>query len=103
MFRSGRSKADLSSIAASPLGAHAMPRSLAFTLALVALMPAAAFAQTPSRAAIRNACAADFQKHCPGIKPGGGRLAACFKDKQASFSADCLATLQIARSQRRSN
>lgn len=80
-----------------------MPRSLAFTLALVALMPAAAFAQTPSRAAIRNACAADFQKHCPGIKPGGGRLAACFKDKQGSFSADCLATLQIARSQHRSN
>lgn len=80
-----------------------MPRHLVLTLALVALIPAAALAQTPGRTAIRNACAADFQKHCPGIQPGGGRLAACFKKKQAAFSADCVATLQIARSQRRSN
>ncbi|MCV9939066.1 hypothetical protein OIU35_22180 [Boseaceae bacterium BT-24-1] len=79
-----------------------MHRSLALTLAL-SLAPAAVFAQAPERAAVRKACAADFQKNCAGVQPGGGRLAACFKEKQASFSADCLATMQIARTQRRAN
>jgi hypothetical protein len=79
-----------------------MPRSLALTLAL-ALVPAAAFAQGPDRAAVRNACAADFQKNCPGIQPGGGRLAACLKEKRAAFSEACLTTLQQARAQRAVN
>lgn len=71
-------------------------------LALV-LTPAAAFAQAPDRAAIRNACAADFKKNCPGIQPGGGRLAACLKEKRATFSEACLTTLQQARAQRAVN
>lgn len=72
-----------------------------FTLALAGLLlPAVAFAQTPDRAAIRKACASDFQAHCPGIKPGGGRLVACMKEKRASFSEACLTTLQQARAQR---
>lgn len=80
-----------------------MPRSLVLLLALAMLAPSSAFAQTPARKAIRDACAADFQKHCQGIQPGGGRLAACFREKQATFSADCVATLQIAKTQRRGN
>jgi hypothetical protein len=79
-----------------------MTRTLSLTLALT-LTPVAAFAQAPDRAAIRKACAADFQSNCPGIQPGGGRLAACLKEKRASFSDACLATLQQARAQRQAN
>lgn len=71
-------------------------------LALV-LSPVASFAQAPDRAAVRQACAADFQKNCPGIQPGGGRLAACLKEKRAAFSEACLTTLQQARAQRAVN
>ena len=72
-----------------------------FALALAALLlPAAALAQAPDRAAIRKACAADFQTNCPGIQPGGGRLVACMKEKRASFSEACLTTLQQAQAQR---
>jgi hypothetical protein len=79
-----------------------MTRSLVLTLAL-ALAPVAAFAQAPDRAAIRSACATDFQKNCPGIQLGGGRLAACLKEKRASFSEACLTTLQQTRAQRAGN
>lgn len=79
-----------------------MFRSFALALAGL-LLPAVAFAQTPDRAAVRKACAADFQKNCAGIQPGGGRLAACLKEKRASFSEACLATLRQARSQRQAN
>lgn len=67
---------------------------------VLVLSPAASFAQEPGRAAIRQACAADFRKNCPGIQPGGGRLAACLKEKRAAFSQACLTTLQQARAQR---
>lgn len=80
-----------------------MHRKFVLTLALVPMAPAAAFAQAPERAAIRQACATDFQKNCPGIQPGGGRLAACLKEKRASFSETCLTTLQQARAQRQAN
>lgn len=76
-----------------------MTRAFALTLVL-ALAPAAAFAQSPGRGAVRSACAADFRTHCPGIKPGGGRLAACLKEKHASFSQACLTTLEQLRAQR---
>ena len=79
-----------------------MSRHSALALAAL-LLPAAALAQTPDRAAIRQACAADFQKNCPGIQPGGGRLAACMKEKRAAFSETCLTTLQRARAQRAGN
>lgn len=76
-----------------------MTRAFAVTLVL-ALAPAAVLAQTPGRGAVRSACAADFRKHCPGIQPGGGRLAACLKEKRASFSQACLTTLDQLRAQR---
>jgi len=59
--------------------------------------------QPEPMAAIRSACATDFQKNCPGIQLGGGRLAACLKEKRASFSEACLTTLQQTRAQRAGN
>ncbi|CAI0344075.1 exported hypothetical protein [Hyphomicrobiales bacterium] len=52
------------------------------------------------QAAVRAACQADFEKNCPGIRPGGGRLLACMRDKQALFSDGCKTALKAAEAQR---
>jgi Cysteine rich repeat len=40
-------------------------------------------------AAIRAACAADAQKFCAGVQPGGGRIVACLKEHKDSLSDGC--------------
>lgn len=77
-----------------------MIRVTVFTLAVFAsLQPAHA----QDRAALRNACRDDVAKLCPGVKPGGGRVAACFKEKREDLSQDCRAALQQANASRRKN
>jgi hypothetical protein len=45
-------------------------------------------AQDPM-AAIRAACAADVQKFCAGVAPGGGRIVACLKAHKDAVSDGC--------------
>ena len=73
-----------------------MLRTALVATALIATLPA--FAQ--DQAAIRAACQADFTRNCPGVKPGGGRLIACFKEKQAQFSEGCRTAMQGAQARR---
>lgn len=68
---------------------------------LLALLPAAAFAQnaTPpastsseraeARQKIRAACAADIQKFCAVIERAKGAMRACLEQNQASLSNEC--------------
>jgi len=65
-------------------------------LLLAASVPALA----QNQAAVRAACQADFEKNCPGIRPGGGRLLACMREKQAAFSDGCKDALKAAQAQR---
>jgi len=51
---------------------------------LLALAAAAAFAQAGS-----EPCKADFEKYCPGVKPGGGAVNACVKEHGSKFSPAC--------------
>ena len=56
------------------------------------------FAQ--DRREIRRLCEADFRTHCPGVRPGGGRLLQCAREKADLFSPDCLAALETAAAKR---
>lgn len=69
-------------------------------ISLAALLLAASLpALAQDQAAIRAACQADFEKNCPGIRPGGGRLLACMRGKEAAFSEACKSALKAAQAQ----
>jgi hypothetical protein len=59
---------------------------LLVALALSAVQPL--LADDPL-AAVRSACAADAQKFCAGVAPGGGRIIACLKEHKDSLSDQC--------------
>jgi len=58
--------------------------SLLFLAALS--LPYAALAQT---AAERAACQADFEKLCPGVQPGGGRIIECLAQHMSELTPQC--------------
>ena len=74
-----------------PQESHAVFRTLALSAAL-ALAAQPLLAQ--DRAALRDACAKDVATHCPGVMPGGGRIAACFKQNLPKLSEGCRAALK---------
>ncbi len=63
---------------------------LLLALAAAALAPSAFAAE---RGRVTEACKADIKKLCPGVKPGGGRIAECLKDKKDQMSDECKADL----------
>jgi len=64
---------------------------------LIALAASPAQAQP---AALQAACAQDATALCPGVKPGGGRILACFRQKSAQLSDGCRSALRQARALR---
>jgi hypothetical protein len=46
---------------------------------------------------VQAACAADVQKLCAGIRPGGGRIIACLKQHQDQVSNQCKQAIVKAR------
>ncbi len=59
---------------------------LAAAVAIIALTPAMAQEIT---AAERTACKADYEKHCEGTFPGGGRILACLRNHYAELGDAC--------------
>ena len=57
----------------------------------LALTTGAALAQT---AAEREACMADFEKYCPGVQPGGGRVLECLSKHLDQLTPQCKAVVQ---------
>ncbi|MEQ1951217.1 cysteine rich repeat-containing protein [Mesorhizobium sp. CN2-181] len=62
-------------------------RAKIFSVAtLLVFFTGAAAAQT---AAEREACAADYQKFCSGVAPGGGRVLECLAKQKDKLTAAC--------------
>jgi hypothetical protein len=59
--------------------------------ATATLLSGAAFAQT---AAEREACQADFEKYCPGVEPGGGRVVECLAQHLDKLTPQCQAVVK---------
>lgn len=59
--------------------------------------PPAASAPGQPRHALREACGADFQTFCPGVRPGGGRGIACLHAHGPDLSPGCQQALQRFR------
>ena len=57
----------------------------------LALGPGAAMAQT---AAEREACQADFEKYCPGVEPGGGRVLECLGKHLDQLTPQCKSVVE---------
>jgi len=53
---------------------------------VLGLAVSAAMAQT---AAEREACQADFEKYCPGVEPGGGRVVECLSKHLDQLTPQC--------------
>jgi hypothetical protein len=46
---------------------------------------------------LRAACAADVQKLCPGVQPGGGRIMQCLSEHKSEISESCKQAFLKAR------
>ncbi len=64
-------------------------RNLTLLLVICAATAAPSALAQDSLAAIRAACAADAQKFCAAVQPGGGRIVACLKEHKDSLSDRC--------------
>lgn len=67
---------------------------------LVVASPAIA-ADAPAAPSTREACAADFVKHCAGKTPGTDEARACMRDHQAELSEPCRTAIEARRQERR--
>ena len=56
-----------------------------------ALISSAAMAQT---AAEREACQTDFEKYCPGVRPGGGRVLECLGKHLDQLTPQCKSVVE---------
>ena len=64
------------------------------TVATLVSAPPSAFAQ---QAAAMKYCKADFERLCPGVQPGGGRIIGCLKAHKEEISIGCGKALQAMK------
>jgi Cysteine rich repeat len=63
---------------------------------LAALMSAAPSALAQQAAAMKY-CKADFERLCPGVQPGGGRIIGCLKAHKEEVSIGCGKAIQAMK------
>jgi hypothetical protein len=70
--------------------------AIASALSLAALLSAAPSALAQQAAAMKY-CKADFERLCPGVQPGGGRIIGCLKAHKEEISIGCGKALQAMK------
>ena len=70
--------------------------------AIVSVLSLAAFVSAPpgalaQQAAAMRYCKADFERLCPGVQPGGGRIIGCLKAHKEEISIGCGKALQAMK------
>jgi hypothetical protein len=51
----------------------------------------------------RRACTADYRKLCPGVRPGEGRVVACFEEHARQLSPGCRQAMRQRMNEQRSH
>ena len=69
----------------------------ASTIVIMSL-PAAVFAQSNQLQQALRYCRTDMERLCPGVPPGGGRIARCLKAHKMEISVGCAMTLRRIKS-----
>jgi hypothetical protein len=70
-------------------------RKFAVAAAIVILaLPAPVFAQSSELQQVMRYCKPDAERLCPGVPPGGFRIARCLKSHKMEISVGCAKTLQ---------
>jgi Cysteine rich repeat len=70
--------------------------ALASALSFAALVSAQSGAIAQQAAAMKY-CKADFERLCPGVQPGGGRIIGCLKAHKEEVSIGCGKALQAMK------
>jgi Cysteine rich repeat len=70
--------------------------AVASALSLATLVSSAPIAFAQQAAAMRY-CKADFERLCPGVQPGGGRIIGCLKAHKEEISIGCGKALQAMK------
>jgi hypothetical protein len=70
--------------------------AIAGTLSLAALLSGAPSALAQQAAAMKY-CKADFERLCPGVQPGGGRIIGCLKAHKEEVSIGCGKAIQAMK------
>ncbi|WP_176083341.1 cysteine rich repeat-containing protein [Martelella sp. HB161492] len=76
-----------------------MFRVLTLASLVIGFSAGASLAAT-SLADLRSVCRADVKAYCANVARGDGKLQACIADNITSFSPECRAALDKARSER---
>ena len=76
-------------------------KSWSMALGCLTLLSLSALSQQPPAPSgeVRQACHADVQKLCPGMRPGGGRIKECMESHKADLSQACRDALSKAEQQ----
>jgi hypothetical protein len=80
-------------------------RTYTLVIAFVAIAGTASAQQMSmsEKMQLREDCGPDIQRLCPGIKPGGGELMGCIKEKKDQLSKTCSDTMGKLMAARKQN
>jgi len=70
-----------------------MRKYLLLALVLVSTSVSAQELSLSQKLEIRSNCKADFERLCPGIAPGGGKLIECIRANKDQLSKPCAETI----------